>query len=506
MEKLFGDIVKCIQDHLGYWHEIADAQARESLENKVDKETDKGLSSNDYTTKEKDKLRDIEAGANKTIIDDKLNGSSDNPVANKTIYDTFVKHTENIFKAEEKVRYTLECIYCYNQEIPSTPDYGEGWGTYTVTPEAYWDDFRSALEEQQPDFSIAGTQIKLLLEEKYDPEVHTPSYTSSVNMVTISAEGKIKYIYLHSNYHSYTFETQSEDEITLIISKYTHPPFGTASAYIKGTAGFVPAPPIGSNQHGGEMFLRSDGWANNIPMLDIETLSIKGQTFADSNGINMDFITRDNVVYVKASDTPTEFIKYAENTKYKTYNDLASALENNSMADFTEVVILPGTHDIGHISIDENYGTGRQKFRFKNLILRGLSPIYASECILQSQSHQSSMALRINSDNIGIYDLNMQFDKHSYGFDTTAKNVVFKNVILKTGGSARALEIQQAENVEISNCCFEMASGDTGTCFIASAKKTFKLYGNTCIALYEYICSEPTYSIIYGNTNLQKRL
>lgn len=56
-----------------------------TVENKVDKVNGKGLSSNDYTTIEKDKLSGIEAGANKTVVDDALSSTSENPVQNKAI-------------------------------------------------------------------------------------------------------------------------------------------------------------------------------------------------------------------------------------------------------------------------------------------------------------------------------------------------------------------------------------------------------------------------------------
>ena len=55
------------------------------LAGKVDKETGKGLSTNDYTTTEKNKLAGIEAQANKTVVDDALSSSSTNPVQNNII-------------------------------------------------------------------------------------------------------------------------------------------------------------------------------------------------------------------------------------------------------------------------------------------------------------------------------------------------------------------------------------------------------------------------------------
>lgn len=63
-----------------FWNQIL---AR--LNKFVPAEAGKGLSSNDYTTKEKEKLAGIEAGANKTIVDSTLSNTSTNPVQNKII-------------------------------------------------------------------------------------------------------------------------------------------------------------------------------------------------------------------------------------------------------------------------------------------------------------------------------------------------------------------------------------------------------------------------------------
>lgn len=63
-----------------FWNQIL---AR--LNNFVPVESGKGLSSNDYTTGEKEKLAGIEEGANKTIVDSALSSTSTNPVQNNTI-------------------------------------------------------------------------------------------------------------------------------------------------------------------------------------------------------------------------------------------------------------------------------------------------------------------------------------------------------------------------------------------------------------------------------------
>ncbi len=56
-----------------------------AISGKVDAETGKGLSTNDYTDAEKTKLAGIEAQANKTVVDSSLSSSSENPVQNKVI-------------------------------------------------------------------------------------------------------------------------------------------------------------------------------------------------------------------------------------------------------------------------------------------------------------------------------------------------------------------------------------------------------------------------------------
>ena len=55
----------------------------------VEKVDGKGLSTNDYTTTEKNKLAGIAAGANKTVVDSALSGTSTNPVQNKALYAKF---------------------------------------------------------------------------------------------------------------------------------------------------------------------------------------------------------------------------------------------------------------------------------------------------------------------------------------------------------------------------------------------------------------------------------
>jgi hypothetical protein len=61
------------------------AEINAALGGKVDKETGKGLSTNDYTNAEKTKLAGIEKQANRTTVDDVLSDVSTNPVQNKVV-------------------------------------------------------------------------------------------------------------------------------------------------------------------------------------------------------------------------------------------------------------------------------------------------------------------------------------------------------------------------------------------------------------------------------------
>lgn len=65
--------------------DLSDYAKKTDLDSKVDKVTGKSLSTNDYTTEEKNKLSGIEAQANKTVVDDALSSTSTNPVQNKKV-------------------------------------------------------------------------------------------------------------------------------------------------------------------------------------------------------------------------------------------------------------------------------------------------------------------------------------------------------------------------------------------------------------------------------------
>lgn len=63
---------------------------------KVDKVSGKGLSTNDYTTTEKNKLAGIDEGANKTVVDSAMSSTSTNPVQNKAVYDSLATKVDKV--------------------------------------------------------------------------------------------------------------------------------------------------------------------------------------------------------------------------------------------------------------------------------------------------------------------------------------------------------------------------------------------------------------------------
>lgn len=73
------------------------------LAGKVDKETGKVLSTNDYTTTEKNKLAGIEAQANKTIVDNALSASSTNPVQNAIVTEALNEQNSSLVAITSRV-------------------------------------------------------------------------------------------------------------------------------------------------------------------------------------------------------------------------------------------------------------------------------------------------------------------------------------------------------------------------------------------------------------------
>ena len=86
-----------------------------ALSEKVDKEVGKTLTSNDFTNELKDKLDNIEVGANKTIIDTELSDTSNNPVENKVISVALgdkvtIPNTDGVISVQDEQISTIESL------------------------------------------------------------------------------------------------------------------------------------------------------------------------------------------------------------------------------------------------------------------------------------------------------------------------------------------------------------------------------------------------------------
>ena len=94
-----------------------------ALDEKVDKETGKGLSTEDYTTAEKTKLAGIEEEANKTIVDNTLSTTSENPVQNKIVKGAVDDLTTEVArKANSADLHTIATTGSYDdlEDVPAT--------------------------------------------------------------------------------------------------------------------------------------------------------------------------------------------------------------------------------------------------------------------------------------------------------------------------------------------------------------------------------------------------
>lgn len=81
-----GGSYNAIDETLSQVGKAADAKATgEALDTKVDKIEGKGLSTEDFTTEEKNKLSQIEAGSTRVLVDAEVSDTSTNPVQNKVI-------------------------------------------------------------------------------------------------------------------------------------------------------------------------------------------------------------------------------------------------------------------------------------------------------------------------------------------------------------------------------------------------------------------------------------
>lgn len=91
-----------------------------ALASKVDAVSGKSLSTNDYTTAEKTKLAGIAEGANKTTVDTALSATSTNPVTNKAVTEALAEKADASSYVKLVLKGVAEAYYANASSIPSS--------------------------------------------------------------------------------------------------------------------------------------------------------------------------------------------------------------------------------------------------------------------------------------------------------------------------------------------------------------------------------------------------
>lgn len=177
-----------------FWNQIL---AR--LNKFVPAESGKGLSSNDYTDEEKEKLAGIEVGANKTIVDSTLSATSTNPVQNKVINTKFETIQAEVDSKVDSIDgkglstedYTTEektklASIAEGAEVNVQADWEQNDDSYAdfVKNRPFYEKIDSVILMPETQFSN--------LTHIYSPEISTPADVNGqfINDFTISSDGK----------------------------------------------------------------------------------------------------------------------------------------------------------------------------------------------------------------------------------------------------------------------------------------------------------------------------
>lgn len=94
-----------------------------ALDKKVDKVSGKGLSTNDYTTDEKNKLAGISPNATRVVVDSSLSSSSTNAIENKAVYNALSKKVDAVSgKGLSTNDFTDELKEAYDETVQTVAD------------------------------------------------------------------------------------------------------------------------------------------------------------------------------------------------------------------------------------------------------------------------------------------------------------------------------------------------------------------------------------------------
>ncbi len=206
------------------------AFVQNNLSTKVDKETGKGLSTNDYTTAEKTKLAGIAENANNyslptassstlggVIVDDSLNSTSTNPVQNKVINSSINSINSSISSISNTIA-EMSCVYgvrhYYNNSSTALTRIGDSNLHVTLPVQSlmrrcviaddgsvvyYLDANDSTKKEDGTDAVLDGTDGQVMVEVPEHYRRHTLGsdyYDSEISLVPFTGAFKVNKYYV----------------------------------------------------------------------------------------------------------------------------------------------------------------------------------------------------------------------------------------------------------------------------------------------------------------------
>lgn len=281
------------------------------LNNKVDKENGKGLSTNDYTTAEKTKLSGIEAEANKTTVDSALSSTSTNPLQNKAI------NTALSSKAD-------------SSDIPTktsdlTNDGADGTNVYIANNDSRLSDARTPLAHNQASSTITEASALSNIGTSASATQHTvntaidsaignlssiqaiqvvstlPTASSSTmgSLYIVNEDSKVNVYYTEQSGSSYSWhkmDTDILDELSVGWSDIKNKP-----------STFTPS----SHTHGN---INNDGTINSSPSANFSTVNYPLVRDSTDNG------------KIKIGLVPTNMVR--SNTAYSNIGSSANVTQN----------------------------------------------------------------------------------------------------------------------------------------------------------------------------------
>lgn len=181
------------------------------LGNKVDKEIGKGLSTNDYTTTEKNKLAGIAEGANKTIVDSALSSTSTNPVQNKVVNAAI--NDLNTLVGDTPVSSQITTAIAGKADLKHTHSLSDIEETYSAVQRV------SIVPEQTSESeisSIQGKNLNTYVGYKASLEIDNKRYQGIIEKTTI--EGAQAVLTSSTSSITYTIESSTFTDDTINFS------------------------------------------------------------------------------------------------------------------------------------------------------------------------------------------------------------------------------------------------------------------------------------------------